>query len=87
MIRLSIRFTSALALIALVLSVFPASAQQDVPAAPVAQVPSLPATPAPAPVAPVFPKTDPANFTAASPSQETVNAFMQANWGLSLIHI
>jgi protein-disulfide isomerase len=81
LIRLSIRFTSALALIALVLSVFPASAQQDVPAAPVAQVPSLPATPAPAPVAPVFPKTDPANFTAASPSQETVNAFMQASWG------
>ena len=78
MIRLSIRFAGALALVALFLSVIPASAQQDVPAAPIAQAPS---GPAPAPAAPVFPKPDPANFTAAAPTQETVNAFLQASWG------
>jgi protein-disulfide isomerase len=78
LIRLSIRFTSALALVALFLSAFTAAAQQDVPAAPVAQAPS---GPAPAPAAPVFPKPDPANFTAALPTPETVNAFLKASWG------
>jgi protein-disulfide isomerase len=78
LIRLSFRFTSALALVALFLSVFPAAAQQDVPAAPVAQAPL---GPAPVTAAPVFPKPDPANFTAAAPTQETVNAFLQASWG------
>jgi protein-disulfide isomerase len=29
----------------------------------------------------VFPKPDPANFTAASPSKETINAFLQTSWG------
>ncbi len=29
----------------------------------------------------MFPKPDPANFTAASPTKETVNAFLQASWG------
>ena len=77
MIRLSIRFAGALALAALFLPILQASAQQDVPAAPAVQVPSGPAPAA----APVFPKPDPANFTAASPTQETVNAFLQANWG------
>jgi protein-disulfide isomerase len=67
-----------LALVALFLSVFPAAAQQDVPAAPVAQAPL---GPAPVKAAPVFPKPDPANFTAAAPTQETVNAFLQASWG------
>ena len=78
MIRLSIRFAGALALVALFLPVLPASAQQDVPAAPAAQAPSAPA---PAAAAPVFPKPDPANFTAAAPTKETVNAFLQASWG------
>ena len=53
-----------------------ATAQQDVPPAP-AQEPSAPAPAA----APTFPAPDPANFTAASPSKETVNAFLQASWG------
>lgn len=57
--------------------VFYASAQQDVPAAPAAQAPSAPVPTA----APVFPKPDPANFTAALPTKETVNAFLQASWG------
>jgi protein-disulfide isomerase len=78
LIRLSISFTGALALVALSLPVFTASAQQDVPAAPVAQAPSAPA---PAAAAPVFPKPDPANFTADTPTKDTVNAFIQASWG------
>jgi protein-disulfide isomerase len=76
LIRLSIRFAGALALVALFLPVLQAAAQQDVPAAPAAQAPA-----APAPAAPVFPKIDPANFTASSPDKDTVNAFMQASWG------
>jgi protein-disulfide isomerase len=77
LIRLSIRFAGALALVALILPVNQAAAQQDMPSAPTAQAPS---GPAPA-VAPVFPKPDPANFTAASPTKDTVNAFLQASWG------
>lgn len=76
MIRSSIRFASAFALVALSLHVVQASAQQDMPAAPA----SAPSSPAPAAV-PVFPKPDPANFTAASPTKETVNAFVQTSWG------
>ena len=78
MIRLSIRFASALALVALFLPVVQTFAQQDVPAAPAPQVPS---GPAPAAAAPVFPKPDPANFTASAPDKDTVNAFLQASWG------
>ena len=77
MIRLSIRFAGALALAAMLMPVTQAAAQQDVPAAPAAQAPSAPAPAA----APVFPKPDPANFTAASPTKETVNAFIHASWG------
>jgi protein-disulfide isomerase len=78
LIRLSIRFAGALALVALLLPVLQANAQQDIPAAPTAQAP---VEPAPAAAAPVFPKPDPANFTATSPTKETVNAFLQASWG------
>ena len=76
MIRMSIRVASAAALVAFLLSVFTAAAQQSVPPAP-AQEPSAP-TPS---AAPVFPKPDPANFTAASPTKESVNAFLQTSWG------
>jgi protein-disulfide isomerase len=78
LIRQSIRFAGALALVALFLPVLQAAAQQDVPAAPTAQTPS---EPAPAIAAPVFPKPDPANFTAATPTKDTVNAFLQTSWG------
>src|SRR5438477_8424091 len=63
------------------------TAQEQVPPAP-AQAPGAPAAPAqapatpaqvpssPAPAAPpTFPKPDPANFTATSPTKEVVNAF------------
>jgi protein-disulfide isomerase len=53
-----------------------ASAQTQVPAAP-AQTPSAPEPAA----APVFPKPDPKNFTAAFPTRETIDAFLQASWG------
>jgi protein-disulfide isomerase len=80
LIRLSARFASALALLALSLPVL-AAAQQDVPAVP-AQEPSAPDISAPAPAAaPVFPKPDPAFFTAATPTKEAVNDFLQVTWG------
>jgi protein-disulfide isomerase len=41
------------------------------------QQPSAPAPSGP----PVFPKPDPANFTAAAPTKEVVNGFLQATWG------
>jgi len=72
----SARFAVLGALVALSLPMLQAAAQQQVPAAPV-QGPSAP-TPS---AAPVFPKPEPANFTAASPSKDVVNAFLQASWG------
>ena len=71
MIRRSARLAGALALVAASFIVLEARAQQDVPAAPSAL----------APAAPVFPKPDPANFQAATPTAETVNAFLQTSWG------
>jgi len=82
LIRLSIRLASVAALVAFSLSVFEAAAQQQVPPAP-AQTPSVvtvPTGPAPA-AAPAFPKPDPVNFTAATPTKETINAFLQTSWG------
>jgi protein-disulfide isomerase len=76
LIRLSVRFASALALGALTLPVLQVAAQQDAPAASAPD--AAEATP---PSAPVFSKPDPANFTAVLPSKDTVNAFLQANWG------
>jgi protein-disulfide isomerase len=73
--RLSVRLASVAALVAFSVPAMQAAAQQQVPAAP-AQEPSAPAA-----VAPVFPKPDPANFTAATPTKESVNAFLQATWG------
>jgi hypothetical protein len=52
-----------------------------VPPAPAAE-PAAPAPAAPAPAAaPSFPPIDPANFTAISPTKETVNNFLQLSWG------
>ena len=78
MIRLSVCFSGAVLLALATAGPHVASAQQAVPPAP-AQEP--PAAPTPTSQAPVFPKPDPANFTAASPTKETVNAFLQASWG------
>ena len=80
MIRLSTRIASALSLVALSLPVLQASAQQEVPEAPATSL-STPVPAAPVPAAPVFPKPDPANFTAASPTKESVDAFLHYSWG------
>lgn len=76
MIRPSVRFASAAVLAGMFLFVLQASAQTQVPAAPAQEV----TAPKPA-AAPVFPKPDPANFTAASPTKALVDAFLTANWG------
>ncbi|MGA9669016.1 MAG: thioredoxin, partial [Terracidiphilus sp.] len=81
MIRLSSRIASVLALASLSLSFHAVSAQQNVPAAP-PQEPAATAPSAPAPAAPpVFPKPNPENFNASSPTKETIDAFLQASWG------
>ena len=81
MIRLSVRLANIAVLASFSLPVFQAAAQQQVPAAP-AQDSSVAAPSEPTPAAaPVFPKPDPANFTAATPTKETVNAFLQTLWG------
>lgn len=74
---------ASLALLASFASVFVA-AQQQVPPAGAQQVPAAPAQSpsAPAPsAAPVFPKPDPRNFTATTPSRETVDSFLHESWG------
>ncbi len=80
MIRLSRPRRSAVAFAILALFALPAAsrlvAQTNVPPAPTA-----PAAPAAEAVGPVFPKPDPAEFTADSPTKEQVLAFLQASWG------
>jgi len=79
LIRPFARFASVAALVALSLSAMAAAAQQQVPAA---QEPAGTAPSSPAPTAaPVFPKPDPTNFTAAVPTKEAVNSFLQTTWG------
>lgn len=63
-----------------------APAPQSAPAPQTAPAPTGPTSqavpPAPAPSgAPAFPKPDPKNFTATSPTKETVDAFLHASWG------
>jgi protein-disulfide isomerase len=82
LIRLSVRLAGVVALAAFSFLHFEASAQQQVPAAPAAE----PSAPAPA-EAPIFPKVDPKDFTASVPTKETVNAFLQNNWGYDLTRI
>jgi protein-disulfide isomerase len=53
------------------------AAQEQTPTSPAI----APAPSAPAPGPPAFPKPEPADFTADTPSKETVNAFMEANLG------
>ena len=68
--------TASLALLACSTIVVNAVAQQQVPAAP----PQSPTAPAPT-AAPVFPKPDSRNFTATTPTKDTVNAFLHESWG------
>ena len=95
MIRHSVRILGAVALAIPLVSGIHATAQQQVPPAPATNAPAAQATPAaaadqptpasapsaPAPAAPVLPAPNPADFTAASPTKDVVNAFLRANWG------
>ena len=77
----STRLATIAGLVALSLPVCQAFGQTQVPPAP-AQAQPVVAPSAPAPAGPpVFPKPDPANFTAVSPTKDVVNAFLQASWG------
>jgi protein-disulfide isomerase len=67
-----------------VMATISAFAQSNPPDAPAAQSGAAPAqaapSAAPAPLQPM-PPPDPANFTAATPTRETVEAFLRASWG------
>lgn len=85
MIRYFGRIAGSLALAASALTVV-ATAQEQAPASPkeVPQAPAqtqAPAAPAPTGEAPKFPKPDPKNFTASSPTTDQINAFLTASWG------
>lgn len=78
MIRTSARLAAVTALALFISAAHrQAAAQDQTPATPSA----APAPSAPTATAPTFPNPDPADFTADTPSKETVNAFMQANLG------
>ena len=80
MIRRLFRSGGAVALFVLPLSIL-VSAQQQVPAAPPQDAAAAPSAPAPAVTEPVFPKPDPVNFTATTPTKDTINSFLQTSWG------
>jgi protein-disulfide isomerase len=80
--RLSgVALLAATAMLAISATALQAVAQQQVPAAPAdnqaAQAPSAPTPTGP----PAFPKPDPTNFSATSPTKDEVNAFLAASWG------
>ena len=77
MIRTSARLAVATALALLFSAAHHMSAQDQTPASPA----TAPAPSAPSAAPSAFPKPDPADFTADTPTKETVNAFMQANLG------
>jgi len=86
------RLLAGVASLAVVFPLVQTSAQQQVPPAPAhgqspAQSQAPQAQPEPAPSAPTpsgppsFPKPDPANFTATSPTREAVDSFLRESWG------
>jgi len=80
LIRLSTRLAGVAVLALFSFPIIKTSAQQQVPPAPAQEPGAAPSAPAPS-GAPTFPKPDPANFTASSPTKETVNSFLQTSWG------
>ena len=86
MIRPFVRFAGAAALAVFTMFSMHTLAQTQVPPAP-AQTPGTPTAPAqtpsaPAPAAaPTFPPPEAKNFTASSPTRETIDAFLTASWG------
>ncbi len=89
---MQLRITTCLSVLAVASAAWiPAAlAQNGPPAAPTPQAPpasqapagsSAPAPSAPAETAAPFPPVDPANFTATSPTKQTVEDFLKAYWG------
>lgn len=83
MIRIIGRIASVGLLAVSTVAVQAGAQQQVAPAPPQQPATSSTQTPAaPAPnAAPTFPKVDPRNFTATSPTKDEVNAFLHASWG------
>jgi protein-disulfide isomerase len=79
LVRSSVRLAGTAVLAVLIHPFASAIAQQQAAGAPVQDSPAPAASPAPS--APVFPKPNPADFTATTPTKEVVAAFMQANLG------
>jgi protein-disulfide isomerase len=79
-------FAGLASLAVLAFPVVRAAAQEQVPPAPAQTAPAQsqgaqqPAAPAPA-GPPSFPKPDPANFNATSPTKDIVNSFLEESWG------
>jgi protein-disulfide isomerase len=71
------RFASLVSLVVLSSSAVVAAAQQQVPPAQPEQAPTAPSPTA----APAFPPPQKENFTAAAPTREQVDAFLNASWG------
>jgi len=73
---------ASIALLAAFAAAYSGFAQQQVPPAPPqgAAAPQAPSAPSPS-GPPTLPKPDPKNFTATTPTKETVSAFLQTTWG------
>jgi protein-disulfide isomerase len=85
---MQLRLTTCLSVLAVASATWlPATlAQNGTPQAPVPQAPAAPPPQAGGPSAPAtaeapFPPVDPANFTATSPTKQTVEDFLKAYWG------
>jgi protein-disulfide isomerase len=85
---MQLRLTTCLSVLAVASATWlPATlAQNGTPQAPVPQAPAAPPSQAGGPSAPAtaeapFPPVDPANFTATSPTKQTVEDFLKAYWG------
>jgi protein-disulfide isomerase len=87
---MQLRITTCLSVLAVASAAWLPAALAQNGTAPVPQAPAAPQAPAgssaPAPSAPAepaatFPTPDPANFTATSPTKQTVEEFLKAYWG------
>jgi protein-disulfide isomerase len=79
---MQLRTTTSLSVLAIATWLPAAFAQNAPPQAPTAQqAPAAPAAPSEPAAAPAFPPVDPSNFTAASPTKQTVEDFLHAYWG------
>src|SRR6202142_2192231 len=83
---MQLRLTTCLSVLAVASAAWLPAALAQNGTAPAPQAPAAPQSPAPTPSAPAetaapFPPVDPANFTATSPTKQTVEEFLKAYWG------